>query len=715
MPRKRTTSLLLILCLTAPAAQAESDTFTTTHFSGSGNCALCHDNLTDTGGADVSIVRDWGAGMMANSAKDPFWKAKVATELARNPHLSAVINDKCSACHAPMANYEITQVRGDEIEVLGPDGVLDPAHPLHDAALNGVSCTLCHQILDDTGLGTLSGFSGQYRINDSKLIYGPFSDIFGQPMINNTGYTPLYGPHVSDSAVCATCHNLKTPYVDATGNVVTHTPEAEFPEQMPYTEWEHSVFADGGSNPRSCQDCHMPKTTARVSNRPRWLTAKEGFGKHHLVGANTVVLSLLRDNAGQLDVISQDLDLGIERARAMLQSAVTLDILSAAVVDQPDGQRFLEVRVRLTNESGHKAPTAYPSRRMWLHFRVTDSSGNLLFESGRMNADGSIVGADNDLDQTDYEPHYDLITAADQVQIYETVMGDTDGLITYTLLRAAQYLKDNRLTPQGFDKFDVPTDVAVSGDAFEDENFNLGSDEVTYRIPVSVGGELTVEVSLNYQPLAHGFVQDLYAENQLPEVQTFRALYEPRYLKHEVVSSVQTTVVSAGSSPPAVSLTAVPDTIDLGQTTVLSWNATDATECVASGAWSGGRSTSGSETLSPKETSLYTITCNGDGGSASAGAAVTVNPPAAPEPSVSLTANPSSVPRGGSITLGWSSTDTESCLASGDWSGEKAPSGSETVTITDPVTFNLTCSGTGGSATGSLSYQARGRRWLEQR
>ena len=210
----------LLLSLSSYTAFAENDNFTTSHFSGSGNCAMCHDNLTDTSGNDVSIVRDWGNSMMANATKDPFWRAKVATELDRNPHLSSVINDKCTKCHAPIANYEINKVQGGELSLFGPDGVLNPNHVMYDEAMNGVSCTVCHQIEDDATLGTLEGFSGNYKINDTKTIYGQFSDIFGNPMVNNTGYRPTYSEHVSDSAMCATCHNVKTPYVDSNGNVL---------------------------------------------------------------------------------------------------------------------------------------------------------------------------------------------------------------------------------------------------------------------------------------------------------------------------------------------------------------------------------------------------------------------------------------------------------------------------------------------------------------
>ena len=537
------TALLLLFCITS---YAEDTNFTTSHFSGSGNCASCHDGLTDSAGDDVSIVKDWGASMMANATKDPFWQAKVATELERNPNLSSVINDKCTQCHAPMANYEITRVQNNAVTLFGAGGILDPGHALHDAAMNAVSCTACHQIEDDATLGTLEGFSGNYKINASKTIYGQYSNITGQPMINSTGYTPAYSAHISDSAVCATCHNLKTPFVDAQGNVLTTTPDSEFPEQMPYTEWQNSIFDDAGSNPQSCQDCHMPKTRSVVSTRPSGLAAKDNFAKHSLVGANTTMLTLLRDNAAQLDVTSANMDSSIDRARAMLQSSVDINIDSASVNDG-----VFEAEVSLSNNSGHKTPTGYPSRRMWLNFKVTDSNNNIVFESGRINSDGSIVSADNDTDPAIFEPHYDLITSDDQVQIYEPVMADSNNQVTYTLLRGAQYLKDNRLTPQGFNKLSVPSDVAVRGLAFNDDNFNQGSDEITYRFPVAVSGELTVSVSLNYQTIAYGFLQDLYQDSQLVQVQTFKTMYDAQSLKHEQIASAQTTVVSDGSSDPS--------------------------------------------------------------------------------------------------------------------------------------------------------------------
>ena len=81
-------------------------TFETDDFSGSGICALCHSRLTDEAGSDVSNDAQWRSTMMANAAKDPLWQAKISSEIDRNPHVQAVIEEKCSRCHMGMARYQ---------------------------------------------------------------------------------------------------------------------------------------------------------------------------------------------------------------------------------------------------------------------------------------------------------------------------------------------------------------------------------------------------------------------------------------------------------------------------------------------------------------------------------------------------------------------------------------------------------------------------------
>ncbi|WP_052700801.1 hypothetical protein [Methylocucumis oryzae] len=134
------------------------------------------------------------------------------SELNRNPQLTDVINDKCTRCHAPMANFE-AKTKNEPISILN-GGFLSPSHPRHDEAVNGVSCTLCHQIKDAPNLGTLSSFTGHYEIGNDRKIYGPYDNLKGASMLAQTGYTPTYSPHIQSSKLCATCHNLKTAVVD---------------------------------------------------------------------------------------------------------------------------------------------------------------------------------------------------------------------------------------------------------------------------------------------------------------------------------------------------------------------------------------------------------------------------------------------------------------------------------------------------------------------
>ena len=58
---------------------------------------------------------------------------------------------------------------------------------------------------------------------------------------------------------------------------------------------------------------------------------------------------------------------------------------------------------------------------------VRDASGTAVFESGALDGSGGIAGNDNDVDPLRYAPHYQEIRAADQVQIYESVMADSAG------------------------------------------------------------------------------------------------------------------------------------------------------------------------------------------------------------------------------------------------------------------------------------------------
>ncbi len=73
-------------------------------------------------------------------------------------------------------------------------------------------------------------------------------------------------------------------------------------------------------------------------------------------------------------------------------------------------------------------------------------------------------------------------------------------------------------------------------------------------------------------------------------------------------------------------------------------------------------------------------------------------------PSVALSAEPNAVAYQASATLTWSSTNTTSCTASGDWSGSESTSGSQSFdNLTSDATYTLSCSGAGGSVSKTVT------------
>ncbi len=516
-----------------PAQNTVMASFVTDDFLGAGTCLMCHANLFDQSGMDVSITTDWRSTMMANASRDPVWQAKVSSEIARMPDLQATIEEKCSTCHQPMAK---TQAEVNDIQVaMFGDGFNNPNHMLHQAGMDGVSCALCHQIQDEN-LGEEESFSGGFEIDAStnpptRLMYGPYETPFGMPMQNHTGFMPVYGEHTNQAELCATCHTLFTLYVDAQGNIL-----GEFPEQAPYTEWENSQF--GVSN-ITCQSCHMPLAQGGVvvSLMPGNLAAREPFFKHFFVGGNAFMLTMLSDWGGDMRVGADKTHFDTTIARVKEQINQRSASLTAQNLALQDGQ--LTVQLQITPFTGHKFPTGFPSRRAWLHVTVTDAAGNLVFESGKLNLDGSIVGNAADMDPASYEPHYDLITSPDQVQIYEPIMSNSNGEVTYTLMRAATYVKDNRLLPNGADKDNLPVEVAVYGAASEDANFLGGGDLITYQIDVSSAtGPFTFSAELLYEPLSYQFIQDMFTD-ETAEIEQFAGYYGEMLKLPLLVAAIQ--------------------------------------------------------------------------------------------------------------------------------------------------------------------------------
>jgi hypothetical protein len=528
----------LWLVLTSPCALTSASggdkTDLKVAFQTSDRCLACHNGLTTPSGKDVSIGFDWRSSIMANSSRDPYWQASVRREDIEHPESSAKLEDGCADCHMPIARYQAKlQGRMGEVFAHLP---FDSDPKKNAAAEDGVSCSVCHQIGKEK-LGTRESFNGGFVVDapqskNDHPEYGPFVIDNGRAHIMQTstgGFRPTEADHIHDSALCATCHTLYTTSLSSGGKEI-----GTFPEQMPYLEWLHSDY------PRrlSCQGCHMPEVQGDAPITAVLGVLRQGVRQHTFVGANFFVLKVLNRYRADLSVTAMPLELTAEADRTIefLQSQATR--VTIRKVDLVASQ--LSVDVFVENLTGHKLPTAFPSRRAWLHLVVRDANGRAVFESGALNPDGSIQGNDNDADPLRFEPHYREIKSSDEVQIYEPILKDENGRVTTGLALGVGYLKDNRLLPAGFQKRTADKDIAVVGDAADDPNFTDAGDLVRYSVPLGdAQGPFHIDAELWYQPIGFRWAHNLIS---------FQAEETRRLIGYYESMSSETAIVLAKAS-----------------------------------------------------------------------------------------------------------------------------------------------------------------------
>jgi hypothetical protein len=508
------------------------------YFVRSTGCALCHSfssaatAMRDDKNRNVAPFDLWSGSMMANSAVDPYWKAVVSAEVAATPSQKPHIEEVCSRCHAPMSAPITTSPEGEVLAFLRDD------HANAALGTDGVSCTVCHQI-SSKDLGTDTSFTGGFQFNNQREIYGPHANPVTMPMQRHVGYTPTKSDHILSSAMCATCHTVITESFDNQGSA-TH---ARLHEQVPYLE-------SNTGTARSCQGCHVPQTdidgnaiSTRLAHNPGgrdfpFLNPREPYGRHTFTGGNVFMTQLLRDNRQSLGISTPAVAFNrvIAESRKMLQRD-TAKLSIANVTMESDATI---VSVTIDNLSGHKFPTAYPSRRAWIEFVVRDNRGKIVFESGRVNERGQITddcgqAIASELAGGPTQPHYDAISSSQQVQIYETFMQDTEGVLTFALLRGSQFKKDNRLLPKGWSEQHVHAEATQPIGIDGDSSFAAGVDTVHYELHLP-SGDYKFEARLLFQTLSSRYVAEMF-EVDTPEVKLFAGLYERALLTPEVISA----------------------------------------------------------------------------------------------------------------------------------------------------------------------------------
>jgi hypothetical protein len=502
--------------------------------------------MRDASGRPVAPWDLWRSSLMGQAARDPFFRATVAAEVASTPAAADAIERDCMACHAPAAFAEQTLLGLERpgLAALGSD------EDLGDLARDGVNCVGCH-LQDPARTGLPETWSGHHAYDAERRLYGPHADPFASAMQGFADFTPTHHPGAVQGRMCAGCHTLQTATLAPDGTPTGHT----LTEQAPYLEWRSSDFdpARGLEGAATCQDCHLP-TVDEDGVAIETILARNGgggdfridprapYGRHVMVGGNAFALEVIRDQRKLLNagVLAEDFDLTIAATRAALAGAARVT-LSAPLWRGDD----LVIDVRIDNLVGHKLPTGYPARRAWLHVRVADADGATVFEVGAVDAAGRLVdhagplaseAADGPL-----EPHRTEIRSPSDVVVWQSWMADVTGAPTSRLLRGASYAKDTRLLPRGYapSAEDAPLIAPVGTDA--DADFGPGGDGVRLVLPVGDTGAATVTVTVEYQAFSPRFLDELLAVD-VPETRGLAIMLAGRGVPAEHMATAQVLV-----------------------------------------------------------------------------------------------------------------------------------------------------------------------------
>lgn len=407
-------------------------------------------------------------------------------------------------------------------------------------------------------------------------IVGPFKDVKTKPMENALGITPRHDAFIRQSQMCGTCHTINLPNIGMKKDefpVLTAAesnpalrPYAHTIEQETFLEWQNSRFATA-TGFQSCQDCHMPggfesldgkvkvkqittkiatiqdpdypEAEHRAPDSDILIYPRTDYKRHEHVGLNVFLLEMFNQFPDILGVAKQDYMTsaknGNEQAienmvRQARQSTVDLDVVARSL----QGNQ-LTVDVSLQNKTGHRFPSGVAFRRAFVELLVKDMQGNIVWSSGRTNAAGVIVdGSGKPLkteflpDKNTYQPHYQVITRQDQVQIYEELVQNAEFDFTTSFIHRVYDVKDNRLLPMGWRdahvfknqgevmfQFMESTNPKVTGDPdYKDQGPGFpGLDRLQYRIslpaPLNTAG-LSVQATVYYQSIPPYYLQQRF-------------------------------------------------------------------------------------------------------------------------------------------------------------------------------------------------------------
>ena len=368
------------------------------------DCKTCHEDH----------YNDWSNSMHAYAMRDPVFYSGWNEEQLKRQNTGERF---CIQCHNPAAFVSGVNLAGFETaeELAASD------YP--EIIKEGIGCGICHSMTDlSQTIHTNNSIaaSAVFKMNPGDgVFYGSIKN--PQP---NEYHDSRYNPIFSRSEACLPCHDMTVRGVEA---------------EITFSEWNRIPGLAMG-NLLSCQECHMPLTTRpAVTGGPNRLVHS-----HKFIGVDLDLSIAAEDNPQYEDVLE------LLQNSVMLEFGTPMDTLTETVVP---GDSFM-IPLTITSLTAHSLPSGVSfAREAWLEIIVTDSTNNILFESGTTATNSSA------LDETD-----------EDLLLFTSYLLDEKGDVTESVTDVHE-LKNNSLT--AFSKRYYSYTINTSDEYFGEMNIQV--------------------------------------------------------------------------------------------------------------------------------------------------------------------------------------------------------------------------------------------------
>ncbi len=307
------------------------------------SCETCH----------PTHFAEWKGSMHAYAMVDPVYRELV---MQRQLDLGATEDQFCTQCHSSIGTRGGECVSGFKFEELSP------------IVQEGITCEACHKVSS-----VERPFNSGHVLDPTGPLRGPIKD-----PVENSFHESEYSELFDDSLMCGGCHDV----VETSGLNL----------ERPYEEWlESPAYEDG----RNCQSCHMPTYTGQAATDG---PERDNLHEHRFIGLD---LPLTEGFVTEEELADME-----QRILELLDTAAEVNLhVDGAVVAGQELDLYVDIHNLI---DAHNLPTGSTFiRQMWLEVVAWDANGELLYETGLLDANDDLRNAFSEL-----EPYgdQDLIT-----------------------------------------------------------------------------------------------------------------------------------------------------------------------------------------------------------------------------------------------------------------------------------------------------------------